>query len=111
MLNLNEHNPVASFADGKIRRLTNAQGTDAGKENNRMIDHSIPAAGGSSGSPIFNQDGKVVAVLWGTAVAAMLDGNGARITSGALNNFAVRIDQAEDIHENEMLPLEQWTEQ
>ena len=41
----------------------------------------------------------------------MLDGNGARITSGALNNFAVRIDQAEDIHENEMLPLEQWTEQ
>lgn len=111
MLNLNEHNPVASFADGKIRRLTNAQGTDAGKENNRMIDHSIPAAGGSSGSPIFNQDGKVVAVLWGTAVAAMLDGNGARITSGTLNNFAVRIDQAEDIHENEMLPLEQWTEQ
>ena len=56
-------------------------------------------------------DGKVVAVLWGTAVAAMLDGNGARITSGTLNNFAVRIDQAEDIHENEMLPLEQWTEQ
>ena len=53
----------------------------------------------------------MVAVLWGTAVAAMLDGNGARITSGALNNFAVRIDQAEDIHENEMLPLEQWTEQ
>ena len=105
-LTLDEKNPLASFADGKIRRLTNARGIDGGMENNRLIDHSIPAAGGASGSPIFNQDGHVVAVLWGVNFAGRL--NGERIASGSLNNFAVRIDQIEAIRPEDMVNLEDW---
>ncbi|MGN0867355.1 MAG: trypsin-like peptidase domain-containing protein [Oligosphaeraceae bacterium] len=105
-LNLDVNHPVASFADGKIRRMTNFGGADGGKENNRLIDHSIPAAGGASGSPIFDRKGHVVAVLWGVAFAGRL--NGERIASGSLNNFSVRIDQTEAILPQDMMPLEQW---
>ncbi len=54
-----------------------------------LIRHSIPATGGASGSPIFNDKGHVVAVLSGGTV---FDTGTARQPSAVLENFAQRVD-------------------
>ncbi|MCB1497901.1 MAG: trypsin-like peptidase domain-containing protein [Bauldia sp.] len=54
-----------------------------------LIRHSIPATGGASGSPIFNEQGHVVAILSGGTV---FDTGGARQPSAVLENFAQRAD-------------------
>ena len=93
---LNNEKPEASYAAGYIKKVTDFDNKDAGAEYNRSIFHSIPAVGGSSGSPIFNAKGKVVAVLWGGSIQGF-DISGSRIGSAALQNFAVRIDQIDDV--------------
>ena len=95
---LNIDKPEASYATGDIKKITDFDNKDGGPENNRNIFHSVPAAGGASGSPIFTSTGKVVAVLWGGSGHGR-DFRGARIASAALQNFAVRIDQIYDVGE------------
>lgn len=94
---LNLEKPEASYSTGDIKKVTDFDNKDGGPENNRSVFHSIPSAGGSSGSPIFTSNGKVVAVLWGIATQGEL--GGARISSSALQNYAVRIDQLETLGE------------
>ena len=94
-LNLNA--PEASYAIGTIKKMTNFKNEADSPENNRSIFHTIPAAGGASGSPIFTADGKIIAVLWGGAVTGI--SATARIGSSAMQNYAVRIDQIESIGE------------
>ena len=98
------NNPEATYASGTIKKLTNFQKVDAGREDNRSITHTIPGAGGASGSPMFTADGKVVGVLWG--VAMTLDGLGRRQPSGVLHNWAVRIDQIQQL--GAPIPCSQW---
>lgn len=93
---LNIEKPEASYATGDIKKITDFDNKDAGGEYNRSIFHSIPAAGGVSGSPIFVANGKVIAVLWGGSNHGF-DAQGARVSSAALQNFAVRIDQIYDV--------------
>ena len=103
---LNIDKPEASYAAGYIKKTTDFDNKDAGTENNRSIVHSIPTVGGSSGSPIFNARGEVVAVLWGASHVGVND-QGERMSSAALQNFAVRIDQIEDV--GVLVPWNEWT--
>lgn len=101
---LNIDNPEATYATGVIKKITDFDNKDAGAQNNKSITHSIPAAGGASGSPIFTSNGKVVAVLWGVNHGFM-SARG-RIPSGLLHNKAVRIDQIK--HMSEPVPWQSW---
>ena len=63
----------------------------------QLIEHSLPSAGGASGSPIFDQQGEVIALLSGGNNIASKDG---RIPNAALVNFAQRVDLLRDLAEN-----------
>ena len=96
--------PEASYASGDIKKITDFAGKDAGPEYNRSITHSVPAAGGSSGSPIFTADGKVVAVLWGVLHTGINERG--RLPSALLHNYAVRIDQIYEM--TDPVPWQEW---
>lgn len=87
--NINVLEPVATFADGVIKSMTDFEEKDAGPSGNVSIKHSIPTTGGSSGSPIFLSDGRVIGIIWGGNV--VLESSGRR-PSAAMHNFGVRID-------------------
>ena len=55
----------------------------------QLIEDSLPSAGGASGSPIFNAQGQVVALLSGGNNISSKNG---RIPNAALVNFAQRVD-------------------
>jgi len=63
----------------------------------QLIEHSLPSAGGASGSPIFDQHGEVIALLSGGNNITSKDG---RIPNAALVNFAQRVDLLRDLVEN-----------
>lgn len=60
----------------------------------QLIEHSLPSAGGASGSPIFDAHGQVIALLSGGNNIASKDG---RIPNAALVNFAQRVDLLRDL--------------
>ena len=55
--------PVATMQTGIITAVTDFWGNQANSENRLLVQHSLPCTGGASGSPIFDADGEVVAVL------------------------------------------------
>ena len=75
---------------GHITSLTDyfMFGTDA--EHAFLVQHSLPATGGASGSPIIDRSGKVVAILSGGNIN--LTKEGVRSPSAVLINFAQRAD-------------------
>ena len=60
-----------------------------------LVQHALPATGGASGSPIFNDQGEVVAVL--NAGNITVGGMGQRIPSAVLVNFAQRADLVREL--------------
>ncbi|MFV1958615.1 MAG: trypsin-like peptidase domain-containing protein [Planctomycetota bacterium] len=60
-----------------------------------LVQHSLPAAGGASGSPILDENGHVVAVL--NAGNVTVGGLGQRIPSAVLVNFAQRADLVREL--------------
>ena len=74
--------------------------------NNKAITHSIPTVGGASGSPVFLENGEVVAVAWGGNFN--FDENGNRTASAAQHNFAVRIDSLEVVEEEHVHDIREW---
>ena len=72
---------------------------EASKEfaKNFLLRHNLPATGGASGSPIFNKDGEVVALLFSGNVHVKFQ-NGElveRTANAAQINFGVRVDMME----------------
>ena len=91
-------NPVATMQSGIVTSATDYWLAKAPFEKRLLIQHNLAAAGGSSGSPVFNADGEVVGVLSAGnvigAVTLLADGKAqvTRAPSAALVNFAQRAD-------------------
>lgn len=92
--NVNIDNPVASMQSGIIVAVSDFEMKDAGKDGNYLIRHNLPSTGGASGSPIFNKNGEVIALLFAGNVIGQITKSGQieRAPSAAQINFAVRAD-------------------
>jgi S1-C subfamily serine protease len=86
--------PEATFVEGVIGRITTLDGRVAAVGDTRLIQHSAFTSGGTSGSPIFDGEGHVVAVNTGGYMEAG-GGEGTRPLPGY--NFAMRVDLVEDL--------------
>jgi S1-C subfamily serine protease len=85
--------PEATFVSGVIGRATTLDGRSGEPKERRLIQHSAFTSSGTSGSPIFNAAGHVVAVNTG----GYLDDG--KVGKGALAgyNFGMRIDLAQEL--------------
>lgn len=72
-----------------------------------LVQHSVPATGGASGSPMFNTRGEVVAFLnaGNIIIYQTPDGGTRRQPSGALVNYAQRADMLLDLAEGKTAAL------
>lgn len=104
--NINIQRPIASVQKGSIVAISDYNMKDAGYRNNHMIRHSIPATGGASGSPIFDESGTVIALLNAGNIIVLKetkveDGRlvikSERSPSAAMINFGVRVDLLRDL--------------
>ncbi len=85
---------VATFKDGWIGQITNYKSESADFASSRRIQHSASLTGGTSGSPMFTADGKVVA-LNNSSLDIVVPRGGQRITtkSAAQIGYAIRVDE------------------
>ena len=93
--NLNLDSPVATMQTGIITSVTDFYYKDSGVRNNHLIRHNLPATGGASGSPVFDADGEVVALLYAVTMNVgiqTVNGVIQRTPHAAQINFAVRAD-------------------
>jgi S1-C subfamily serine protease len=90
--------PEATFVEGVVGRITSLDGHTGDMREARLIQHSAFTSGGTSGSPIFNAVGHVVAVNTG-GYAEQSEGAGKAVVSRSLPgyNFGMRIDLVEEL--------------
>jgi S1-C subfamily serine protease len=81
--------PEATFVEGVVGRITTLDGRAGEAREMRLIQHSAFTSGGTSGSPIFNAAGHVVAVNTGGYV------DKSRALAGY--NFGMRVDLLEEL--------------
>jgi S1-C subfamily serine protease len=90
---------LATFKDGWIGRMTDYKSSTARFEDAHYIQHSASLTGGTSGSPMFTKDGKVVAMNNATQEVILQSSSQsgkvekARFASAAQIAFAIRIDE------------------
>lgn len=91
--------PIATFKSGTISALRpfNPESTPSSIQNNVIIQHNFNTTGGTSGSPVFNNKGNVIAIHNSGEYEFIKDGEGEwrRIPVGSLG-YAIRIDQRID---------------
>ncbi|HZT86602.1 MAG TPA: trypsin-like peptidase domain-containing protein [Stellaceae bacterium] len=63
----------------------------------QLIQHSAPSAGGASGSPMVDASGRVIALLSAGNIYQPPGDDAARVSSGALINYAQRVDMLETL--------------
>jgi V8-like Glu-specific endopeptidase len=85
--------PEATFVSGVIGRVTTLDGRSGEAKERRLIQHSAFTSAGTSGSPIFNGAGHVVAVNTG----GYLDEGKLNKNALAGYNFGMRIDLAQEL--------------
>lgn len=98
---VDKFNPVANMQSGIITSTTDWWLSKAPFEKSLLLSHNLAAAGGASGSPLFNTKGQAVGVLSAVNVTVALDVQKfelKRTPSAALINFAQRIDLLRDIY-------------
>ena len=92
--------PVATMQSGIITSVTDFWLSSAAFEKRLLVQHNLGAAGGASGSPIFNSRGEVVAILNAGNIIGSVSfetGKIARAPSAVMVNFSQRIDLVRDI--------------
>ncbi len=107
--NVNLESVVATMQTGIVSAVSDFDMKDAGGSGNYLIRHNLPSTGGASGSPIFNAQGQVVALLFAGNIDVIpnVGGDGAhRTPHGAQINFAVRSDLLEGL--GEPVPIIRW---
>ena len=100
--NVNPLHPVATMQSGIITSVTDYWQKQQDPSKSYFVRHNMGAAGGASGSPIFNPEGKIVAVLSGGNLFAGVTktDNGInikRVGNAAMINFAQRADLIDDL--------------
>jgi hypothetical protein len=55
--------PVATMQSGIVTAMTDFWMSKAADNDRMLVQHNLPATGGASGSPIFDADGQVIAIL------------------------------------------------
>lgn len=97
--NIAIESPLSIMQTGVISSVSDFYFADGGREKNLLIRHNLPATGGASGSPIFNEKGHVVGLLNGGNVSLQVSANGhmQRQASAALINFGMRVDLLEEL--------------
>ncbi|MFI4860431.1 MAG: trypsin-like peptidase domain-containing protein [Phycisphaerales bacterium JB063] len=82
---------------GRLTSLTNLVYESDTFENSLILNHSLPIVGGSSGSPIFSKDGKVIGLISHGAMAFVntQSGVGTRIVFGF--NYGQRVTMLRDL--------------
>lgn len=89
--------PIPTFKSGTISALRPYKTSTApSPETTRLIQHDISTTGGTSGSPLFNRDGRVIAVH--NSGDYIMVGN-TRIRSGA-GSYAIRADDLRALMES-----------
>lgn len=94
-------NPVATMQSGIVTAVTDYFLSKAEFKDGLLLQHSLGAAGGASGSPIFNGAGEVVGILCGGNIVGQVDmasGQAERAPSAVMVNFAQRVDVLKDIY-------------
>jgi len=89
--------PVANMQSGIITAVSDFSQGEGGPEGNVLIRHNLGTTGGASGSPLFNENGEVVAIVNAMNVirqgaSGASEGNPIRAPSAAMINFAQRVD-------------------
>ena len=100
---LNTMVPLATFKDGTISALRpfRPEAEAVTPENSRFVQHNLDLSGGTSGSPIFDHQGWIVAVNNAGTEALVIDqrsGEPRRVPSGNIG-FGIRVDEAWDFIE------------
>ena len=88
------HGVIPTFKTGWIGRITGMDGQPATAEASVLVQHSASLSKGTSGSPLFDASGEVVAVSFG-GVGSRTAGSGQQAVemSSAQINFAIRADE------------------
>jgi S1-C subfamily serine protease len=92
---INTKNPIATFKNGTISAIRAFGGGATNSNNGYYIQHNLNLSGGTSGSPIFNRDGKVIAINNSgveTLVYSEENDSWKRVPIASLG-FAIRADQ------------------
>jgi len=100
---LNTTVPIATFKDGTISALRpyDPGRTAVNDANNKIVQHNLDLSGGTSGSPIFDHQGRIVSVNNAGTETLVIDqttGEPERIPSGNIG-ISIRVDEVWDIIE------------
>ena len=94
---LNTPMPLATFKDGTISALRpfRPDFVSVSPQNNRVVQHNLDLSPGTSGSPIFDYEGWIVAVNHAGTETLVIDqdtGAPARVSHGNIG-FGIRVDE------------------
>lgn len=117
--NVNHNTPIATFQQGNIVAVSDFDLKMTVPENQFWIRHNLPVAGGASGSPIFDIDGDVIALVnsgnmffvrgvGSTNNLATSPNEITRIGNAAQINNAIRADLLYGV--GEKIPINKWLE-